>query len=291
MSQGVSAFFKGPIFKKISGTMVTLILLGVAYLLIVEPMLEKREAAKVMAFLDSLPGELKADRINVNKLENRITINHLTGTLKTPDGQVLNVNVSEIIATGINENALASAAGGELMQECLISSLRIESQATIPALSADSVHREIAIERLFLHKLHGKGLVLPAGGEDKAAQAVYDFLAALTASDMEVDMFSDAAKGPHGMVKVASMTAVFKDEAKDAKPMQLGTALRFTLPNVIGGAIGSAEDKTAIAKGMKEYGDGEGNMNIVLKIAGPLPLAKFAEGMDTPLNAKVGFIK
>jgi hypothetical protein len=277
------------VLKKIANCIVILILLGVAFLFFVMPVLEGKESDKIAAAIESLPGDLKAERINYNMLENRFTILNLRGTLKSPEGRDMTLLISEIVATGLNEDPLSAGKSGTVLQECLITHMNLKTSTEIEGLTAE-VPRELQVERILLRNQQTGSLPVPKGGDDNAAvQAFYAFLEGMCAGDVDVETFSDTANTPQGPLRVSADTLLLQGGGSPSADNSFALMDKLLLPDIAGGQFGAEVDRKAILKGVAELLDKGGMLHVALKINSPLSMSKLAADNALPLNALVKF--
>jgi hypothetical protein len=267
-----------------------LIASGAVFLFFVMPVLEGKENDKIAAAINALPGDITAERINYDMLQNRFTILNLRGTLKSPGGQDMTLLVSEISATGLNEKALNADKSGIVLQECRIKHLNLKTSTEIEGLKAEAP-RELQIERLFLHNLQKGNSPLPKGGDDSAAvKAFYTFLEGMTAGDVDVETFSDTAKTPQGQLRMSADALLLKGSGDPSDKNSFGVMDKLMLPGIAEGVFGADVDRQAILDGMADLLRKGGKLDVALKPASPLSISKLATENTLPLHAKVTFM-
>lgn len=258
--------------------------MGAAYLFLLEPSLERREAAKIAAFIDALPGTLKAERITMNILEKNFIISNLHGTIQGPGGADMEIRILEFIGSSLNDKALTASANAPLIKEGQITHMTIKTSSPVGGMDS-SAPREMQVERLFFHDVRGNASSLLKEG--KSEQALFGFLSGLSFSDLSIYGYTDKAETAQGTVSVSAQNASFTAGANTAERGTLGDMRKLLLPAVLKGEVGTGDDRQAISNGLAEFAQGAGRLVITLQLDQPVPMPRLASGGELPLHAHV----
>lgn len=145
--------------KKILGIFACLALVAaLAGYFVVIPQLEEKQAAQVAAFIEGLPGTLKADAITVRLLDNQVEVLGLKGDTRYIDGSDMTVDAERISVTGINFDPQAGVA--ELLEEALFRNLNLRITTMMPSMGQNlppELNKPI-VQNLTLKEVTFKGL-------------------------------------------------------------------------------------------------------------------------------------
>ena len=139
--------------KKIAGILILLLLVlgGVGYFAVL-PMLEKQVAEKVAAAIDALPGDLKADDIQVSLLGKKVTISSLRGNTTYIDGSDMYIDIARVVCSGPNVDAGKTPGVTPIAGELYFTDLKVQMKTDVEgleqALQQDSQIREMRLTGL-----------------------------------------------------------------------------------------------------------------------------------------------
>lgn len=141
--------------KKIAGILILLLLvLGAVGYFTVLPMLEKQVAEKVVAAIDALPGDLKADDIHVNLLGKKVTISSLRGNTTYIDGSDMYVDIAQVICSGPNVDAGKTPGVSPIADEVYFTDMKVQMKTSIEG-SEQVLQQDSQIKEMRLTGLRG----------------------------------------------------------------------------------------------------------------------------------------
>lgn len=281
---------KWSIWKKIAGVLVACGWVFAGFIFIIEPMLDNREADKISKFIEALPGDLTADHVNANMLEGTFTISNLHGTLTKADGSPLEIQVLEIIGSGVNEKALESTGTVPLIKEGQVTHVVVKEDAGLGAL-AKSAPREMLVERMYFHDLRGDAAALAKAETSAAGDALARLFGGLSVGDLSVTSFMDKARTPQGQIAVSADALAFQagGAAKDNRGSLANTS-KLMLPEIITAGIGAQSDQQAVRDGLGMFAQGHGGrLTVTLKPDAPLNMEQLGAGNGISVHAHALF--
>ena len=277
---------KWSIWKKIAGVLVACGWMFAGIIFIIEPMLENREAEKISQFIESLPGELTADHVTTNLLEGSFTISNLHGTVAKADGTPVQIQVLEIVGSGLNAKALESTGAVPLVKEGQITHMIVKEDAALAGLS-QSAPREMLVERLYFHDLQGNASSVVTAETSASGNALADLISGLSVGDMSITSFMDKAQTRHGLLTVSADMLAFQAAGPASQDRgSLSAMSKLMLPEIITARTGTPEDRQAIRDGMGRFANADhGSLAVTLKPDTPLNMQQLGSDSEISLHA------
>lgn len=165
--------------KKILGIFACLaVIAALAGYFVVIPQMEEKQAAQVAAFIEGLPGDLKAGSIKVGLLDSKVEVLGLKGDTKYIDGSDMSVDVERIVIAGVNFSAGEGVA--PLVGEAVFQNVKLRITTLLPPMGVElppEMNKPI-VQNLALADMTVKGL----SGD-------YGRLRAAVKADSRKDMF------------------------------------------------------------------------------------------------------
>ena len=304
--------------KKILGILACLaVVAALAGYFVVIPQIEEKQAAQVAAFIEELPGTLKADAITVRLLENKVEVLGLKGDTKYIEGSDMTVDVGRITVSGVNFTPGAGVAS--LVDEADFRDVKLRITTTMAAMGVElppEMNKPI-VQNLTLKDMTVKGLSgdyerLNAAVKADSRADIYDCLAT-TFSVAQITL-NEYASHVESFVGPASMS-IQSMSAKDASLLKSGPSTCETvslsmfgaevmrvgsmrvdlcrMPNVYPALVAAQEsgDAQAMSNALFNLKEGESfsvegmvMKDFYFKLLLPEPLTAASVGMDFSLG-------
>lgn len=186
--------------KTVLGVVVVLaVAAALAGYFVVIPNFEKKQADAVAAFFSELPGDVKADSINVSFFGKTVEINGLKGdTIYVIEGSDMHVDVESIRLTGVNLSAGNASGVVDLVDQIAVANAKFRIVTSLAAMGADQeVLRAVPgadkpiVQNLSLKEFEMKGLrgdytALDSAMKAKASKKdIFTLLAGFSAASMK----------------------------------------------------------------------------------------------------------
>lgn len=118
------------------------------------PVLEKRQEERVYAFLQGLPGNVKADTVSAGFFDRRITITGLRGVTRYIDGSDLEFEIAELALDGLNLDAANGTGVADLAKRLTASGMRFASYGSMAGIE-QPMRQEVDMAELELRDIRG----------------------------------------------------------------------------------------------------------------------------------------
>ena len=267
------------IVRKLWSGLAVLTIMGIGFILVGEPALERKQVADVNAFLQSLPGEFSAGHVSANFLTKSVTISNLNGTVKSGDGTENKVSAGEITLVGLNSEA-TSDNGAPLFEQGEATHL---SLSTIDNRGGEGLPRTITVERISFHNLSGNAAGVP--GHEQDAAALLSYLETLRVSALNIQALADTETTQIGTISVDAQALSF--EAGADGHGAVANIDRFMLPGILKAEVGTVSDRQTIRQGLDDFSTSGGAVAISLHPDGPISMRQLQEQGGVSLNAEV----
>ena len=153
--------------------MLVLVLVGAGGYFVGLPMFEKQAAEKVAAFIETLPGDIKADDIKVSFLGKEVRITSLRGTTTYIDGSDMYVDVASIVCSGVNLDAGKAPGVTDIVDAMHVTGMKLQTKTNIEGLERQ-LEQEALLTDLKVTGLRGDLFALSAASSstetDQAAR-------------------------------------------------------------------------------------------------------------------------
>lgn len=167
--------------KKIWGILTILVVAAaLAGYFILLPHLEKEQAARVTAFIDELPGDLKAEDIQVRLLDGTVEVLGLKGDTKYIDGSDMTVDVARIAVSGVTFTP--GEGVDSLLDEAVFENVNLRISILMPSgehISSglvDSVVQNLTLKKMVVKGLRGDYASLRAAVKADSRADLFDCL-------------------------------------------------------------------------------------------------------------------
>ena len=92
------------------------------------PLLEKSREREIVQFIEAIPGTLKADKVSVSLLNNRVELTGLKGRIEAFAGHPLDVDIEALTLEGLERNPGDTAGEVRLAERVLTKNLRLSTE-------------------------------------------------------------------------------------------------------------------------------------------------------------------
>lgn len=185
------------------------------------PRLEAEQAGQVAAFIDSLPGNLKAEAVEVNYLRREVTVRGLKGSTRYLDGSDMHVNVELLLLSGLNPDLGASAGVADVADKLVVRNGTVRTVTSAAGLDRP-VRQTVVMEQAELLGLRGDAA--EAGRRYLRAAPATEIFAALSTfsiASVTAQGYTNSLESELGLLRVQLRSV----SSLDVTPLTIGRSV------------------------------------------------------------------